>query len=109
MADENKSAQAELYETIKVETSGRVGMVHLHRPNVLNATLGSARWKGRPSQRSTTSCDRWSSQMAAEARPGLYRPAYLRANQTRNSSRGCGAEQNVLRRTVPGRHGLRAS
>jgi enoyl-CoA hydratase len=37
MADENKSAQADLYETIKVETSGRVGVVHLHRPNVLNA------------------------------------------------------------------------
>ena len=37
MADENKSAQAELYETIKVETSGRVGVVHLHRPDVLNA------------------------------------------------------------------------
>jgi enoyl-CoA hydratase len=37
MADKNKSTEAGLYETIKVETSGRVGVVHLHRPDVLNA------------------------------------------------------------------------
>jgi hypothetical protein len=37
MADGNNSAQADRYETIKVETSGRVGLVHLHRPKNLNA------------------------------------------------------------------------
>ena len=51
MADGNNSAQADRYETIKVETSGRVGLVHLHRPknlNALNAQLShellDARW-----------------------------------------------------------------
>jgi enoyl-CoA hydratase len=37
MSDGNNSAQADRYETIKVETSGRVGLVHLHRPKNLNA------------------------------------------------------------------------
>jgi enoyl-CoA hydratase/carnithine racemase len=37
MADGNHSAQADRYETIKVEASGRVGLVHLHRPKNLNA------------------------------------------------------------------------
>ncbi len=37
MADGNHSAQADRYETIKVETAGRVGLVHLHRPKNLNA------------------------------------------------------------------------
>lgn len=37
MADGNNSAQVDRYETIKVETSGRVGLVHLHRPKNLNA------------------------------------------------------------------------
>ena len=60
-------------------------------------------------ERSTTSCVRWSHQMAAEARPDLYRPAYLRVHHARNASRGCRAEQNVLRRAVPGRHGLQAA
>ena len=33
----NEPAKAGEYETIKVETSGRVGIVHLHRPKSLNA------------------------------------------------------------------------
>jgi enoyl-CoA hydratase len=37
MADGINSVQADLYETIKVETTGRVGLVHLHRPKNLNA------------------------------------------------------------------------
>ena len=37
MADGNNSVQVDRYETIKVETSGRVGLVHLHRPKNLNA------------------------------------------------------------------------
>jgi enoyl-CoA hydratase len=37
MSDKNTQVQANRYETIKVETSGRVGIVHLHRPNELNA------------------------------------------------------------------------
>jgi enoyl-CoA hydratase len=37
MADGNNSTAADRYETIKVETAGRVGLVHLHRPKNLNA------------------------------------------------------------------------
>jgi enoyl-CoA hydratase len=37
MSDKNTQVQANRYETIKVETSGRVGIVHLHRPKELNA------------------------------------------------------------------------
>jgi enoyl-CoA hydratase len=37
MPDGTSSAQADRYETIKVETAGRVGLVHLHRPKNLNA------------------------------------------------------------------------
>jgi len=37
MDDGNKAAQADRYETIRVETSGRVGLAHLHRPKSLNA------------------------------------------------------------------------
>jgi enoyl-CoA hydratase len=37
MPDGNNSARADGYETIKVETAGRVGLVHLHRPKNLNA------------------------------------------------------------------------
>jgi hypothetical protein len=34
---------------------------------------------------------------------------HLRANQARNSSRGCRVEQNILRGAVPGRYGLQTS
>src|SRR5258708_27927211 len=37
MSDENNQNQADRYETVKVETSGRVGLVHLHRRKNLNA------------------------------------------------------------------------
>lgn len=37
MSETHDAAEGAAYETIKVETSGRVGVVHLHRPKSLNA------------------------------------------------------------------------
>ena len=45
MADGNNSAAADRYETIKVETSGRVGLVHLNRPKELNALNDQLSWE----------------------------------------------------------------
>ena len=45
MADGNNSAPTDRYETIKVETSGLVGLVHLHRPKELNALNDQLSWE----------------------------------------------------------------
>ena len=37
MTEDTHAPESERYETIKVETNGRVGLVHLHRPKSLNS------------------------------------------------------------------------